>query len=376
MSVQLKEASQQLLQQLSRQLSQVSVWALGGCCFHEDLGLMCFCQAAAFADHVASGVLTAKAAEVERLRAQHADAVREMSAVDSKKRRLAEKVAALEAEKTDLWCQLVEERREANSAIAEAQAARTEANVARAEGSLASQRAEDLEAKYNALRGRVEKAEALVLSEIERSHAQFVAMYRELGARTADFEVPSQEAGLRFLEWLQEELVELPNIVTGFMSFSSLVTCEGAMNALSREGCKHYEVFDQADENFECEIFKVEDPVVKQSAGALFDRIWGPHGPEAVRERTDRAIGQVRTIFVRFCVCICVVFADCVCCCCRWSVLRTSMTLEVWSARCLRQQRSVWWCPRMLVKAPRPCPCLLWPVKNLRRSLHRRTKVP
>jgi hypothetical protein len=51
------------------------------------------------------------------------------------------------------------------------------------------------------------------------------------------------------------------------MSFASLVTCEGAVNALSREGCRHYEVFDQADKNFECEIFKVEDSVLKQSAG-------------------------------------------------------------------------------------------------------------
>jgi hypothetical protein len=85
---------------------------------------------------------------------------------------------------------------------------------------------------------------------------------------------------------LQEELLVLPTIMTGFMSFASLVTCEGAMNALSREGCRHYEVFDQADENFERAIFKVEDPVVKQSAGALFDRMWGPHGREAVRDRS------------------------------------------------------------------------------------------
>ncbi len=82
------------------------------CCFVEGLGLMCFCQAADFADRVASGVLTVDvAAEVESLRAQHADAVREKSAVESKNRRLAEKVAALEAEKTDLRRQLVEERR-------------------------------------------------------------------------------------------------------------------------------------------------------------------------------------------------------------------------------------------------------------------------
>jgi hypothetical protein len=52
---------------------------------------------------VALGVLIADvAAEVERLRAQRVDAVREKSAAESKNRRLAEKVAALEAEKMDL----------------------------------------------------------------------------------------------------------------------------------------------------------------------------------------------------------------------------------------------------------------------------------
>ena len=105
---------------------------------------MCFCQAADFADRVASGILTADvAAEVERLRAQHADAVREKSAAESKSRRLVEKVASLEAEKTDLRRRLVEERREANQAIAEAQAARAEVKVARAKNSLTSQRAEE-----------------------------------------------------------------------------------------------------------------------------------------------------------------------------------------------------------------------------------------
>jgi hypothetical protein len=262
------------------------------------------CQAADFADHVASGALTANfAAEVESLRAQHVDDVRKKSAAESKNRRLSEKVAALEAERTDLQRQLVEERREANKAIADAQAVQTEAKVARAEGSLARQRAEELEARLNALRNCVDKAEASTRAEVERTHAQFVDAYRELGAWTAAFEVPDQEAGLCFLEWLLEELGVLPTIVTGFMSFASLVTCEGAMNALSREGCRHYEIFDQADENFEHEIFKVEDPVLKQSAGALFDRMWGPYGREAVRERSGRAIDQVKAIF---CVVVCV----------------------------------------------------------------------
>jgi hypothetical protein len=244
---------------------------------------------------VASGALTADvSAKVERLRAQHADVVREKSVVDSKCRKLAEKVAALEGERTDLRRQLVEERREANQAIAKAQA---EANLARVEGSLANQRAEEWEVRYNALQARMERAEASTCSEVERTRKQLVDSYRELGARTADFEVSDREAGLRFLEWLQEKLLALPTIVEGFMSFASLVTCEGAMNALFREGCSHYEVFDRSDEDFGREIFKVEDPVVKDSAGALFDRMWGPHGREVVRERSDRARDQVKFVF-------------------------------------------------------------------------------
>jgi chromosome segregation ATPase len=186
---------------------------------------------------VASGALTADvAAEVERLRAQHADAVREKSAAESKSRRLAEKVAALEGKRMDLWCQLVEERREANQAITKAQTAQAEAKLARAEESLASQRAEEWEARFNALQARMERAEASTLAEVERMRKQLVDSYRELGAWTADFEVPDREAGLRFLEWLQEELLALPTIVEGFMSFASLVTCEGAMNGAVPRG--------------------------------------------------------------------------------------------------------------------------------------------
>jgi hypothetical protein len=239
--------------------------------------------------------LTAEfAAEVERLRAQHADAIREKSAAESKNQRLTEKLAAMEAERGELRRQLVEERREANKAIADAQATQADAKLAWAEKSLACQRAEDLEARLDSLRNRVDKAEASTRMEVERTHSQFVDAYRELGARTATFDAPGQEVGLRFLVWLQEELGVLPTIVTGLMSFASLVTCEGAVNALSREGCGHFEVFDQSDENLEHAIFQVEDAVLKQSVGALFDRMWGPHGQEVVREMSDRAIDQVR----------------------------------------------------------------------------------
>ena len=94
------------------------------------------------------------------------------------------------------------------------------------------------------------------------------------------------------------------------MSYASLVTCEGAMNALSREGCRHFEAFDQADEDFGRDIYKVEDPVVKESAGALYDRMWGLYGREVVRERAEAARAQVTLSFVRrlldvVCACVC-----------------------------------------------------------------------
>jgi hypothetical protein len=237
-------------------------------------------------------------AEVERLRTQHADAVREKSAADNKCRKLADKVAVLEGEKAAPRRQLAEEREEANEALAKAQA---EANLARAEGSLAKQRAEQLEERLSALQARVERAEASTRTGAERTHKQLMDSYHELGARTA---VLDREAGLRCLEWVQEELQALPTIVEGFMSYASLVTCEGAMNALSREGCQHYEAFDQADEDFERDIYKVEDPIVKESAGALYDRMWGPHGREVVRERAETARGQVMFGF-------CLVFVEC-----------------------------------------------------------------
>jgi hypothetical protein len=88
--------------------------------------------------------------------------------------------------------------------------------------------------QLSGLRSRVDKAETSTRVEVERTHAQLVDAYQELGARTAPFEAPSQEVGLCFLEWLQEELGVLPTIVMGLMSFASLITCEGAVNALSR----------------------------------------------------------------------------------------------------------------------------------------------
>jgi methylthioribose-1-phosphate isomerase len=134
---------------------------------------------------------------------------------------------------------LAEERRDVNKAIAEAQAAQAEAKLARAEASLARQRAEELEATLNSLRNHMDKTEVSTRAEVERTHAQFLDTYQELGAWIATFDASGQEVGLHFLEWLQEELGVLSTIMTGLMSFSSLVTCEGVVNALSHEGCGH-----------------------------------------------------------------------------------------------------------------------------------------
>jgi hypothetical protein len=298
------------------------------------------------------------AAEIECLRSQHTDAVREKSAMENKSRRLMERLVAAEAEKGDLRRQLVEERRDANKVIADAQAAQVDAKLAWAEASLARQLVEELEARLNGLRNRVDKTEASTRAEVERTHAQLVDAYRELGAQTTAFDASGQEVGLRFLEWLQEELGVLPTIVTSLMSFASLVTCEGAVNALSREGCGHFEVFDQSDDGFEREIFQVEDPVLKRSAGALFDRMWGPRGRETVWERSDWAIDQVKA---HLCVVICVGmcgFAERMCYCCRWHTVKRLRILAIWTARCptARSSRHQGWSWRrhpMRARAPR-----------------------
>jgi hypothetical protein len=330
----------------------------------------------AFIDHVASGAMSSEfAAErqrlecrIERLRAQHVDAVRDKSAAENKSRRLAERLAAAEAEKEDLRCQLAEERRDVNKACAKAQSAQAEAKLARAEASLARQRAEEMETRLGSLRDCLDKTEASMRAEVERTHTQLVDAYRELGAWTAPFEAPGQEVGLRFLRWPQEELEVLPTIVTGLMSFASLVTCEGGVNALSREGCGHFEAFDQSDEGFEREIFQVEDPVMKRSARALFDRMWGPHGRETIQERSDRAMDQVKVHLCDY-VCGYVWFAEWMCYCCRWRMMKRLRTLVIWTARCPRHRGWSWRRHPMPARAPRRPPCRLELAKTPRQPL-------
>jgi chromosome segregation ATPase len=153
-------------------------------------------QAATFADHVASGALTSEftaerqrlEGRIERLRAQHMDVVWDKSATENKSRRLTERLAATEAEKEDLRRQLAAERKDANRACAKAQATQAEAKLARAKASLARQRAEEMETGLGGLCDRLDKAEASTHVEVDRTHAQLVDAYQELGARTTPFE--------------------------------------------------------------------------------------------------------------------------------------------------------------------------------------------
>jgi hypothetical protein len=90
------------------------------------------------------------------------------------------------------------------------------------------------------------------------------------------------------------------------MSYVSLMRCEGVVNALSREGCRHFEAFDRVNEDFDFGVFQIEDDMLKRSAAALYDRMWGPHGRDVVRERADRALAQVCFWFGEGGVCVCV----------------------------------------------------------------------
>jgi hypothetical protein len=106
--------------------------------------------------------------------------------------------------------------------------ARAEAKLARAEASLAVQHAAEAETNYRCLRDHLDEAEASTRIGVDRARALLMDAYRQLGARMTPFDATGKEVGHRFLGWLQEELEVLPSIVTGLMSFASLITCEGA----------------------------------------------------------------------------------------------------------------------------------------------------
>jgi hypothetical protein len=259
------------------------------------------CQATAFAERVASGALTLEFASdrrrlegrIECLRTLHTEAVRDKSVTENKSCNLLEKLSVAKKEREDLGHRLAEEREGAEKAHAEVQAARTEFEAMRVEADLARKRATDKESELKGIHSYCKKTEASSHAGVERVHTLFVEVYHELGAQTNPFDKSREEVGLFFLGWLHEELESLSSITTGLISYASLVTCEGAANALSREGCRHFEVFNRANEDFDRGIFQVEDDVLTRSAGALYDRMWGPHGHGIVREKAGRALAHV-----------------------------------------------------------------------------------
>jgi hypothetical protein len=104
------------------------IFAFGSLLFFYDFEFdSLLCQAAAFAEHIASGALTSEfTAErrrfkrrIERLWTQHIEAVRDKSATENKSRNLMEKLSAAETEKEDLGRRLAE-KEDADRAHAEA----------------------------------------------------------------------------------------------------------------------------------------------------------------------------------------------------------------------------------------------------------------
>jgi hypothetical protein len=56
--------------------------------------------------------------------------------------------------------------------------------------------------RLGGLHDRLDKAEASTRAEVDRTHAQLVDAYWELGARTTPFEASGKEVGLHILGWL------------------------------------------------------------------------------------------------------------------------------------------------------------------------------
>jgi hypothetical protein len=111
----------------------------------------------------------------------------------------------------------------------------------------------------------------------------------DLGTQTAPFDESGEEVGVRFLGWLQDDGLA-PIYRDGSQVLRVSRYLRGAANALSREGCRHFEVFDRANEDFNRGVFQIEDDMLKHFDGALYDRMWGPHGRDIVRERADQAL--------------------------------------------------------------------------------------
>lgn len=108
-----------------------------------------------------------------------------------------------------------------------------------------------LESELSTVKADRERVEIAMSVGMERAHKLFCEAYHDFGAETTPFDRSGKGLVTRFLSWLQEELTSLPSIVTRIMAYASLVTCEGAVNALCREGYKHFETFEQSNSDLD-----------------------------------------------------------------------------------------------------------------------------
>jgi hypothetical protein len=209
-----------------------------------------------FSDHVASGVLTSQLrserkqleGNIERLWMQCIEAIRDKLATENKSRNLLDEVSVLEKDREDLSRRLNDEK----EATAEA---KTDVENARAEAKAAHKRATKLELEVKNMHAYPKKTKLATCAGVDRVYTLFVDVYRDLGAQTAPFYKSGGKVGTPFLGWLQEELESLPSIVTGLMSYASLVSFVEAANALAHEGCRHFEAFDQSNKDFNAGVF-------------------------------------------------------------------------------------------------------------------------
>ena len=150
------------------------------------------CQAAVFANHVASGALVDVATsqlrpeqkrlegKIQRLRMQHTEAIRDKSAAENKSRDLLDKVTTLEKENEDIGRQLNDEKEVAAEAKMKVESARAEAQAT-------FKCAAELELKVKSMRAYYKKTESATCAGVDQAHTLFVDVYHDLGAQTAPF---------------------------------------------------------------------------------------------------------------------------------------------------------------------------------------------
>lgn len=107
------------------------------------------------------------------------------------------------------------------------------------------------------LKANHEKVETETQVGIGWAHALFCEAYHNLGAEPAPFD-REEGLGSHFLGCLQDELTNLPTIITRLMAYASLSTYEGAVNVMSHEGYNRFIAFEhrlRSNSNFKCEVF-------------------------------------------------------------------------------------------------------------------------